>query len=151
MSKQVCVISTRVGTSCLCGKRGGTHLEVVHPSQLWNKSMAELHFFLSLCALHAGMLFFPRKLTGPRCGVPTATQITELHLSSSLGAIARWVGSSMATPPVLAGKYEVQDNTLATALPRTNGENSRWTSTARWLPRSASKPAQMRKVLCHAR
>ena len=44
-----------------------------------------------------------------------ATQITELSLSSSQGAI------SPTILPVLASKCEVQDNTLATAHSRTTG------------------------------
>ena len=48
--------------------------------------------------------------------------MTDLNLSSSLGAIARWVGVITSILPLLPSKNEVQDNTPATAHPHTIGE-----------------------------
>ena len=52
----------------------------------------------------------------------TVTWITDLNLSSSLVALAWSVGVSTTTLLVLVSNCEVQDNTLATAHPRTAGE-----------------------------
>ena len=64
------------------------------------------------------------KLAGQRYGVPYCHanhRVESLSLSCPLGTIARWVGISTTIPPVLARRYQVQDNTLATH-PRTVGE-----------------------------